>query len=125
MRSGFAAKASGKTFRATSRFSRESRARYTSPIPPAPISATTSYGPIFVPRVSIRSFAAREPAQYNPGSPRHELSVGGRGAALDGRDENAPLICHARKENTPRTGTPAESPALSLEEFYVSLEGIP
>ena len=37
---------------ATSRCRRVSRARYTSPIPPAPIGATISYGPSFVPAAS-------------------------------------------------------------------------
>ena len=36
---------SGSTFRATSRPSSVSRARYTSPMPPWPIRAVTSYGP--------------------------------------------------------------------------------
>src|ERR1700690_3355387 len=40
---------SGRTLRATSRPSRGSRARQTSPIPPAPSGATTSYGPILEP----------------------------------------------------------------------------
>ena len=39
----------GRTLIATSRFSFESRARYTSPMPPAPSCSTTSYGPIRVP----------------------------------------------------------------------------
>src|SRR6476646_1445542 len=34
-----------RTFSATVRFRRVSRARYTSPIPPAPSALTTSYGP--------------------------------------------------------------------------------
>src|SRR6476659_2246863 len=40
------AKSSGRTFTATSRPRRESRARYTSPIPPAPSGERISYGPI-------------------------------------------------------------------------------
>src|SRR6476660_673339 len=39
------ATASGRIFSATFRCSRRSRARYTSPIPPAPSRSTTSYGP--------------------------------------------------------------------------------
>ena len=42
---------------ATSRPSRGSRARYTSPIPPAPSGAMISYGPSFVPEV--RAIRAR------------------------------------------------------------------
>src|SRR5215510_1297724 len=38
-----------RTLIATSRPSRGSRARYTSPIPPAPMGATISYGPSRVP----------------------------------------------------------------------------
>jgi hypothetical protein len=38
---------------ATSRPSRESRARYTSPIPPAPREERISYGSSFVPGVSV------------------------------------------------------------------------
>ena len=37
------------TLMATSRLSRGSRARYTSPMPPAPMKATISYGPSVVP----------------------------------------------------------------------------
>src|SRR5579863_5309224 len=47
--SGSFARCSGRTLIATSRFKRESRARYTSPMPPAPIAARISYGPSFVP----------------------------------------------------------------------------
>jgi hypothetical protein len=41
-RSASAAKSRGNTFTATSRFSRVSRARNTSPIPPAPMGAVIS-----------------------------------------------------------------------------------
>jgi hypothetical protein len=47
----------GKILMATSRESRVSFARYTSPIPPAPSEATISYGPSLVPEV--RAIAAR------------------------------------------------------------------
>ncbi len=46
------ASASGSTLIATSRPSRVSRARYTSPIPPAPASDNISYGPSLAPAVS-------------------------------------------------------------------------
>src|SRR5437660_2779231 len=46
-RSGSPAKAAGRILIATSRLSVASRARYTSPIPPAPSGPTTSYGPSF------------------------------------------------------------------------------
>src|SRR5450755_3773866 len=41
-----------RTLMATTRFSRLSRALYTSPMPPAPSGARISYGPSFVPEVS-------------------------------------------------------------------------
>src|SRR5215469_9493840 len=44
---------SGSTFSATSRARRESRARYTSPMPPAPSGPATSYGPMVVPSASV------------------------------------------------------------------------
>jgi hypothetical protein len=48
-RSGASVNESGSTLIATWRFSLVSVARYTSPIPPTPIWATTSYGPMQVP----------------------------------------------------------------------------
>src|SRR5262245_22238251 len=45
----------GRTLTATARSSRVSRARYTSPIPPAPIAETISYGPSFEPAASVMS----------------------------------------------------------------------
>jgi len=48
-RAGSADISFGKILIATSRPSRESLARYTSPIPPAPSSPATSWGPSFVP----------------------------------------------------------------------------
>src|SRR5438046_7608615 len=44
--------AAGRTLMATSRASRGSRARYTSPIPPAPSGARIWYGPSSVPFAS-------------------------------------------------------------------------
>jgi hypothetical protein len=44
-RSGSAAKLSGRILSATSRFNLVSRARYTSPIPPTPMTDWISYGP--------------------------------------------------------------------------------
>jgi hypothetical protein len=46
---------------ATSRESRASRARYTSPIPPAPSQPTISYGPMVVPIAIVMAAAARRP----------------------------------------------------------------
>jgi hypothetical protein len=48
-RSASEANDSGRIVSATSRFSRVSRARYTSPMPPAPSRPVTSYGPIRAP----------------------------------------------------------------------------
>ena len=53
-RSGSAASAAGSTFSATSRPSLVSVARYTSPMPPAPIGATTSYAPRRLPGDRLR-----------------------------------------------------------------------
>src|ERR1043166_99707 len=46
---GFSTMFSGRTLRATTRSTRASRARHTSPIPPAPIQLSISYGPRRVP----------------------------------------------------------------------------
>src|SRR5215475_12948662 len=48
MRSASSEKEAGRTLIATSRPRRVSRARYTSPIPPAPMGAMISYGPSLV-----------------------------------------------------------------------------
>src|SRR6202034_2169000 len=53
LRSGSEERCAGRTLIATSRSSRVSRARYTSPIPPAPSKDWISYGPSFVPGVSV------------------------------------------------------------------------
>src|SRR5215472_3243223 len=50
--SALSARCCGRILTATLRSSRVSRARYTSPIPPAPSGATISYGPSFVPEES-------------------------------------------------------------------------
>src|SRR5438093_6305058 len=47
----------GSSLIATSRERRGSRARYTSPMPPAPSHATISYGPIFVPAAIVMESA--------------------------------------------------------------------
>jgi hypothetical protein len=51
--SGFTERSGDSTLIATSRPSRVSRARYTSPMPPAPSSATIEYGPSCVPGVIV------------------------------------------------------------------------
>src|SRR5579864_1424350 len=50
--SALSARCGGRILMATLRSSRVSRARYTSPIPPAPSGAPISYGPSFVPEES-------------------------------------------------------------------------
>src|SRR5712691_10453389 len=76
-RSVSAANDTGITLIATSRPSRGSRARYTSPIPPAPSGARTSYGPSFVPEA--RAIPARH---YIPNK---------RGVAAD-RDDSGRIV---------------------------------
>jgi len=51
LRSGSGERRPGRTLIATMRSKRRSRARYTSPIPPAPMGAITSYGPNRAPLV--------------------------------------------------------------------------
>ena len=53
-RSGSVATCSGRTLMATVRSSRVSRASHTSPLPPTPIWAVTSYGPRRVPGVRAK-----------------------------------------------------------------------
>src|SRR5215510_7894466 len=55
-RSGSCANASGNTLIATSRPRLISRARYTSPMPPAPIALMISYDPTRAPDVILMSF---------------------------------------------------------------------
>src|ERR1700693_552644 len=52
-RSSLEVRCSGKTLTATVLSSRVSRARYTSPMPPAPIAERISYGPSLEPAVSV------------------------------------------------------------------------
>ena len=60
-RSGSPATVSVRNLSATSRPSRVSRARQTSPIPPAPSGATSSYGPSREP-----GWSGMESAEYSP-----------------------------------------------------------
>src|SRR5688572_15660384 len=73
-RSGSAADAVGRTLIATSRPSRESRARYTSPMPPAPSTESTSYGPSREPVVSgmdeSANYRCKEESQLVQGGTR-------------------------------------------------------
>src|SRR5258706_5449815 len=56
--SASAANASGRILMATSRSSRVSRARYTSPMPPAPSAESISYGPMRVPGARAKTLIA-------------------------------------------------------------------
>src|SRR3984893_8158163 len=51
--SGLSERCAGRILIATVRSRRVSRARYTSPMPPAPADAMTSYGPSLVPGVRL------------------------------------------------------------------------
>src|SRR5260370_40586274 len=64
LRTGSAENCAGRILMATVRSSRVSRARYTSPIPPAPSGAPISYGPSFVP--GTRGLIGRD---YTPDEP--------------------------------------------------------
>src|SRR5262245_24937315 len=70
-RSGLPARCSGRTLIATVRSRRVSRARYTSPMPPAPSGASTSYGPSFAPlgkgMEGVRAVRIAEEARAAPG----------------------------------------------------------
>src|SRR5580692_11126010 len=70
----------GRILIATVRSRRVSRARYTSPIPPAPKGETISYGPSFVPQV--KAIRARH---YSPEEARSDPTI------VDGQSANLPL----------------------------------
>src|SRR6266850_7113400 len=76
-RSASVANSGGRSFNATSRPSLVSRARYTSPMPPAPSGATISYGPSFVPEV--RAIRARN---YSPKNAAFALEFNGLRVSL-------------------------------------------
>ena len=89
-RSASAANASGRTLIATSRSSRVSRARYTSPMPPAPRAETISYGPKRAPGMRATGIAV----DYMGGKQRNEITPERRRSGFR---------CHAaRSENTRR-----------------------
>src|SRR5208282_1293201 len=86
-RSESAERKDGKTLIATSRPSRESRARYTSPIPPEPSSDLTSYSPSFVPGASVtRSAEDCRKLERTSGLEASRVSTSCR---KDGSDEQA------------------------------------
>src|SRR5262249_29286857 len=99
----------GSTLTATVRSSRVSRARYTSPIPPAPTDARISYGPSLVPACISVSIRPRG-SVLEPLRPVHDHR--GRrsavGDALHGRQEPAvggyvespPALAGEREERT-------------------------
>ena len=81
-RSGSAATSSGRTLIATSRPRRGSRARYTAPMPPAPRSSATSYGPRRVPVETVMDLSPPSSASRCHSPCRHVLPAG-EGAELD------------------------------------------
>src|SRR4029450_10856017 len=87
-RSGSALNASGRTLMATSRSSRGSRARYTSPIPPLRRGPTTSYGPSRVPACTDTALVRRLLSRQRIGTNLEldDLALGPF-AALDVPDE--------------------------------------
>src|SRR5713101_6078996 len=103
-RSASWAKDGGKIFTATSRRKRESRARYTSPIPPAPRRAKISYGPSFVPEISIGSLAALgiSPAGSRFAYARKTAQVSCQRSALD------PSLRSGFRLRAPASLTPAK-----------------
>src|ERR1700722_3779768 len=88
MRSASRESAAGKTLMATSRRRRESRARYTSPLPPAPKRETISYGPSLVPEA--RFISGRD---YNSGV-SHQLLAVRRSAGCAHKATWLSFFCH-------------------------------
>src|SRR5436190_408428 len=92
---GSPATVAGRILIATVRSSRVSRARYTSPMPPAPMAAMTSYGPRRVPGPRDMDWGARIVAQTRRSG---GLVEQGRCAAFD-RD-----IADRRRDDAPAVG---------------------
>jgi methyl-accepting chemotaxis protein len=113
----FSAKLGGSTLMATSRPSRGSRARHTSPIPPAPMAATISYPPSFIPGVmdtspeSTRQRAQRIARSHGRRRPEGPRSGGLKAAA-------------PRCREFTRRGA-LESPAVSFSRNYLTWVLIP
>src|SRR5437016_7177050 len=79
-----------RTLIATVRSSRVSRARYTSPMPPAPIAATISYGPSRAPLVKDTAVSC-EPHHNGRRLAGTTLNPAGVGLWLQGFCQYAPL----------------------------------
>src|SRR5438270_4563583 len=88
---------------ATSRCSRGSRARHTSPIPPAPRGATNSYGPIFAPgstRLRRKPIMARLLGTLaNDGRGKNIADAEPLRRSCDRRDHLARLMCVAAEDD--------------------------
>src|SRR5271168_118846 len=84
-KSAFLLRCAGSTLIAISRPNRESRARYTSPMPPAPSGATISYGPNFVP--ALIPILARD---YTPPRPLSVSAVAQPFLAVHFNEAQAP-----------------------------------
>src|SRR5882724_2985542 len=85
LRSASEENCAGKILIATVRPRRVSRARYTSPIPPAPSGETISYGPSLAPRVSV-TVVKLYLAKQNAGDQLLRLPMHGAAARLRYRE---------------------------------------
>src|SRR5271163_5082289 len=118
-RSGSRASASGKTLIATARSSFTSRARYTSPMPPAPSGAWISYGPKFVPELRVIRrcglYPQRQPLRLLrflrgfdfAGGPSFLLREG-RGFCFDGVLSSACVHCQVARRRSLRAQNDSE-----------------
>src|ERR1043166_441377 len=86
-------KASFVTLMATTRSSRVSRARYTSPMPPAPIGPTISYGPRRVPGTSGMKYS-----DYSDVRPADAALLRDRGDVVLARARNHARIAQPHLE---------------------------
>ena len=108
-RSASLAKRSGSTLIATSRFSFVSRARYTSPMPPAPREERISYGPRRAPGLRAKRLAR----VYGQGGAPTALLLGGAAVYASaitffaGQREEPTLIKSARPTRQRRTIAPS------------------
>src|SRR5207248_7155916 len=108
-RLGLETKCPERTLMATSRPSRVSRARYTSPMPPAPSCPVTSYGPNLVPAVIMSLRAGDAGLRRAEGSLHVRLiqvpeNQRGDAGAHDGRSHEDGIEMHQRPHQ-PRRAT--------------------